>query len=285
MRQNRRHKAILHSAMRQNTITRIGRPRPLVWVVLGVLLTALLTGLWIGYSRLHALWAEQCAVTDIARQVSITTGANIKAGLILEHLGLKKGANLAEIDFAEKRREILERIPNIRALTIARHQPDRIEITVEEREPIARMNVKGNKTITGRAVDAEGVVFIRQAGTSLLPTVFEGQPFTGPGQRLSGRAKAALRMLEACRDKDLAELGILNVDTTYPDFLVATLGNYSRAKIAWEGMDAPTAETNKRMTEQLTALRDAVRQAGPYVKIWNATIQGRVFGDTKEPIL
>lgn len=285
MRKNKKRRALLHSSMRANTLTRGNGRHPIVWVILTTLALGLLVGGCIGYAKLRAIWAEQCVITDIARQVSITTGANIKADLILEHFGIRKGANLALIDFKAKRQEILNRIPNIRSLTIARRLPNRLEITVEEREPIARMNVKGNKSVTGRAVDAEGVVFIRQAGTSMLPMIFEGQSFTPPGKVLTGRARAALQMIDACRDKDFVELGVLNVDTTYIDFLFATLGNYSRAKIAWSGMDNPTAETEGLMKDQLESLRNGMRNAGSAVKIWNVTLPKRAFGDTKEPIL
>jgi predicted small integral membrane protein len=148
------------------------------------------------------------------------------------------------------------------------------------------------RTATGRVVDAEGVVFIRQAGTQLLPTIFERESrFTKPGQRLSGRALAALRLLEFCRDGEAAKLGIQRVNATRPDDLVAILGNYSQAKIAWEGMDAPTAETRAAMEKQVTHLVQAfqTRLATPSNGVvstvtWNATEPGVVYADTKEPI-
>lgn len=289
MRKNRKRRTILHSAMRPNALTRGGGRRPAVVAACATLLAALAVGGYLAYSKLRAIWMEQCVLTDVERQVSITTGANIKAGLILYQFGLKKGANLAKIDFAKKRRETLERIPNIRALTISRHLPDRVEIAVEERDPVARMKVRGSKAVTGRVVDAEGVVFVREAGTSLLPVIYEGKtPFTAAGKTLSGRAAAALRMLEACRGDELAGLGVLEVHTHHLDYLIATLDNYSLAKIAWDGMDAPSAGTDDCMVTQLKCLRDAKREAaarGIVVKVWNVTLPGVAAADTKEPIL
>jgi len=280
---------MLHSALRQNSLTRAGGRRPLVLAASLALLAALAAGGYLAYSRLRAIWMEQCVIADVERQVSISTGANIKAGLILYQFGLKKGANLAQIDFARKRRETLERIPNIRALTISRHLPDRVEITVDEREPIARMNVKGNKGVTGRVVDAEGVVFVREAGTSLLPVIFEAKTtFTPPGKTLSGRASSALGMIEACRRDDLSGLGMLNVYTHHPDYLVATLDDYTFAKISWDGMDAPSAGTDECMMTQLRCLRDAKRNASAHGIVsrgWNVTQPGVAAADTKEPIL
>ncbi len=284
MRKNKKRKPLLHSAMRPNALHRGEKKRTLAWIICGILGAALLTGAWMGYQKLYALWIEQCEITDVSRQISITTGDHIKAGLILDFFGIKKGGNLAKIDFKKKHREILERIPNIRELIILRHLPDRLEIHVEERTPVARMNVKGNKRVTGRVVDTEGVVFVRQAGTLHLPTIYEARTFTAAGKKLAGRAQAALRMLEVCR-ADFPSLGILAVDTTHADHLLATLGNYSLAKIAWKDMDSPTAGTEQAMRTQLDHLQSAVRTGGSRVKVWNATLPHRTTGDTKEPIL
>ncbi len=285
MRRNKRRKTLLHSAMRPNVLDRGDRKRALARIVCGVLIAALAAGAWIAYNKLYALWIEQCEITDVARQVSVTTGDYIKAGVILESFGIRKGGNLARIDFRRKHREILERVPNIRRLTVQRHLPDRVEIRVEERKPLARMNVKGGKSVTGRVVDADGVVFVRQADTSLLPTILEKQhAFTAAGRTLDGRSLAALRLLEACQ-ADFPGLGVLTVDATGPDHLLATLGNYSRAKIAWPGMDAPTAESGPAMRRQLERLQSALRTGGSAVKVWNVTLPNRATGDTKEPIL
>ena len=297
MRKNRKRKATLHSAMKANKLEAGNKRRVWATALAFVLVAAALGGAVFAYQKLYGLWISQCVITDVARQVSVTTGQHIKPGLILESFDLRNGANLAHIDFGKKRAEILEKVPNIRALTIARHLPDRVDITVEEREPVARMSTVDDKgvarrTATGRVVDAEGVVFIRQAGTQLLPTIFERESrFTKPGQRLSGRALAALRLLEFCRDGAAAKLGIQRVNATRPDDLVAILGNYSQAKIAWEGMDAPTAETRAAMEKQVTHLVQAfqTRLATPSNGVvstvtWNATEPGVVYADTKEPI-
>ena len=273
--------------MRQNTISRSGGRRG--WAAraaLAAVVIAAAAGAWLGYGKLRGIWAEQCVVTDVSRQVAVKTGTNIRRELILEKFGLKNGANLALIDFAAKRDEILAAIPNIRALSVSRLLPDRVEITVMEREPVARMNERGGKPVTGRVVDAEGVVFMRQdAGTALLPMVVEAQTPTKPGKRLEGRQRAALRLLIACQEPEWSELKVLAVNTTHQDYLMATLGNYTRAKLAWEGMDTPQAEAEKSLRVQLKALRDAKRSpAGQAVKVWNVTEPGMAFGDTKEPI-
>ncbi len=289
MRRNSKRKAILHSAMRPNTIARSSGRGPLVWTILALAAAALVAGGWLAYVKLHGVWIEQCVVTDLSRQVTVTTGANIKPGLVLELFGLRQGANLAQIDFAAKRDEVMKKVPNVKSLTISRRLPDRVEITVVEREPVARMNIKGNGgKVTGRVADADGVVFVRQAGTQLLPTIYEQKsPFTAVGKTLTGRSRAALELVCACQDSEFSELGVMNIDTTRKDFLVAILGgNYAEATIAWEGMDGPPSASSARaMRRQLSRLRDARRTAsGINVRKWNATIPNRAFADTMEPI-
>ena len=274
-----------------------GRRRTGLIALACVLVAAAATGVVLAYRELYALWISQCVVTDVARQVTVTAGQNVKPEVIRESFGLTNGCNLAEIDFRRKRDETLAKIPNIRALTVTRHLPDRVDIVLEEREPVARLNVLDDKgvarrTATGRVVDHEGVVFVRQAGTQMMPTIFERDgSHTKPGQRLKGRALAALRLLEYCRDGAAAELAIQRVDATRPDDLFAILGDYSQANIAWEGMDAPTAATQAAMEKQIDYFVKAYRTrlAVPSngimsAVVWHATEPGVIYADTKEPI-
>ena len=284
MRENRKRKT-LHSAMKSNRIDADGGKKRLVLMIVGaILLAALAVAGTLGYLELKELWIRQCVITDLSRQVEIATGANIKAGLILESFGLRKDANLALIDFSARRREILERVPNIRTITVSRHLPDRVSIVVEEREPVARLAVKGNRN-TGRVVDTEGGVFKRQTGTQMLPTITE-KTETPAGERLSGRTLAALRLLEFSKDGDYAAFAVQDVSTVPTDYLYATLGNYQTAKIAWEDMDRPIASTRAAMVSQMEHFLQAYRvgTAGPG-SVWNVTIKNRAFVDNKEPIL
>ena len=298
MRKNRKRKAILHSAMKANRLDTGGKKRIWLFMLAVVATAAAATGAVFAYQKLHELWISQCVVTDVSRQVSVKTGKNLKAEQITYALGLTNGANLALIDFRKEHSRVMNNIPIIRSLAIARHRPDRVDIVVEERAPVARMGVVdergvARRGITGRVVDSEGVVFqLQTPGTQTLPTVFErAGRFTKPGQRLEGRALAALRLLEFCRDGEAAELGIQRVDATRPDCLFAILGNYSQANIAWTGMDSPTAETRAAMEKQLMHLVKAykTRLATPSngiasVVVWNATEPGVVYANTKEPI-
>lgn len=271
--------------MKQNKIVRNG-PRGILVVIAVILVIAAAVGLYIGYDQLRDLWLEQCVIEDPSVQVTVTSGKMVKADVLAENFGLRKGANLALIDFDAKREEVLRKIPNLRSISISRQLPDKIRIVAEERTPVARMNVRGRKSETGRVVDADGVVFVWQRGTQMLPIIREMQaPGTAVGHRLKGHALAALRLIESGLESERSELGILEVDVSKPDYLLATLGNYSRAKVAWEGMDDPTPATRANIDRQLNLLVKAIRsRIGDGTVIWNATdtsTPGRIYADSK----
>lgn len=255
-------------------------------IVASVLVAAAMTGVFLAYHQLRDLYLEQCVIEDFSTQVSITSGKMVKADVIAYELGLRKGANLALIDFSEKREAILKKIPNLRSLSISRKLPDKVFVVAEERSPVARMNISGRKRTSGRVVDSEGVVFICQRGTSMLPTIYEASsPGTAPGERLKGRALAALRLIEACREPEFQDLGVLDADITKQDYIMATLGDYSRAKIAWDGMDDFNAASKTSLDSQLKLLVKAIRAKIVPGKIWNATVPGSIFMIPKGNIL
>ena len=265
-----------------NKIERPSHTGLIVTVVL-IVLVLLGVGTMLGYDKLKAVYLEQCVITDMASQVEITSGKMVPPSTIAEELKLRVGANLALIDFAVEREKLLARVPNLRTIRIARRLPDKVSVTAEERTPVARMELKGKAGISGRVVDTEGMVFIWQRGTQTLPVIREAlPPGTPKGQRIARRTLAALRLIEVCREPEFLELGVLEVDVSKPDFLLATLSNYSKVKIAWNGMDEQTPAAMADLRIRLANLHKAMRsQIAPATVIWNATMPDTVFADTQ----
>ena len=269
--------------MKANKVEHSGRFGLKVVFGLGALL-AVSVGTVFAYGKLRDLYFEQCAIVDMDSQVEIVAGKMVLPGTIAEAFGLKVGANLATIDFAQKRKNLLERIPNLRTIQISRRPPDKVRITAEERTPIAKLALTGSRKITGLVVDAEGMVFPWRPDTQTLPTIREASTSSTPkGHRVTKRTLAALRLVEACRETEFLELGLLEVDTSRRDFLVATLGNYSKLKILWDGMDGPSSATSRAdLVKRLTRLRDTIRShVANDTVIWNATVPDRIFADTQ----
>ena len=271
--------------MKVNKIERSNNVGLVVTAVV-VLLVILALGAVFGYEKLRDLYLEQCVITDMPSQVQISSGKMVHPSTIAEELGLRPGSNLALIDFTAKREELLAKVPNLRRVRIERHLPDKVIVTAEERTPVARLGLKGKNTATGRVVDTEGMVFLWQRGTQTLPVIREATPQGTPkGQRIAGRTLAAIRLIEACGDPEFTELGILEIDVSKPDYLLATLGNYSRVKIAWEGMDDESPASRADLVRKLGLLRMAIRsQVAPDAVIWNATMPDTVTGDTQKKL-
>lgn len=271
--------------MKANKIERPNRTGLIVATGI-ITLAAFGVGVVLGYEKLKSIYLEQCIVTDMASQVEISAGKMIHPSIVAEELGLRTGANLALIDFSEKRRQLLAKVPNLRDVRISRRLPDKVIVVTEERVPVARMGLKGRDRVTGRVVDTEGMVFVWQRGTQTLPTIREPQPpGTQKGQRITRRTLAALRLIETCREPDFVEFGLLEVDVSKPDFLLATLGNYSTVKIAWDGMDEQTPASHADLVRKLGLLRKAIRsQVAPDAVIWNATMPDTITGDTQKKL-
>lgn len=272
--------------MKRNAIQRRSRGRVLaVAAVVGAVAAAIV--LAVGYDRMRSAYLAQCIITDKARQVeiSVVSGKLVKPDVIAAEFGLRNGANLGLIDFRRKRAEILRKIPMLRELTVTRLLPDRVRIRAEERTPVVRLGTSGRKQPSRRVADAEGVVFECVRGTRSLPVIREASGrVAAPGQRLKGRARAALDLVLLCRESRHSGLAVLDVDTSKADFLLVTLGDYSLAKISWDGMDDATPASRAALESRLDRLLEAVsaRCDGLKVVVWNATRPDYVYGDTQE---
>ena len=258
-------------------------------VTLLVLLAAALTGIAFGVTSLRKTWREQCVVTDRELDVVIDNRKDeqrrmVHPDIITLYFGLTNGANLATIPFAELRKKLLGRIPNIADLKIERRLPNRVTITVVEREPAVRIATLKGRADSGRVADLEGVVFPFSSNVSALPVIREATA-TPAGKRLSGMAAAAVRLVEEAALPELADLSVLEVDTTHADYLLVTLGDYSRARIAWDRMCEDTRASRTSLTNQLARLSKAIAtRVITQPTLWHATdygSPGRVFA--KDP--
>ncbi len=236
------------------------------------LLPAVAVGALVALDALRAIWREQCIVTDREVDVVITSGRMVHPDVITYHFGLTNGVNLATVPFEELRNRLLEQVPNIRDIRIERRLPNRVTIDVFEREPIARIAGPDGKKSNGRVADSHGIVFEFMNNTAQLPLVHEpATPPTKPGKRLTGAAAAALRLIEAANSPDLAELRVLEIETFHPDYLMLTLGDYSRAKFAWSHMLEDSLVAKESLDRQLRNLANAIASQVMPTKMWIAT--------------
>lgn len=241
-------------------------------------------GIWAICQRLASTYNRQCRVTNIGEQVEISTGKQINARMIKVHFGLTNGADLASIDFARLRERLLADTPNLKDLKIALRQPNHLRIEAIERIPIVRVMGYGPKASKNYAADREGYIFwYPQRETALLPIIRDAKMKSGGQKRISGMALAALNLLEEASSPEYDVLKIQEVDTLKRDYLLVTLGDSSRAKIAWEDMGRPSRESHASLTNQLSRLTQVVKSnVAAGTRLWNATdwgTPGRIYAD------
>ena len=239
-------------------------------------------GVSIGIGALRATWLEQFRVQDSAIDVVVTsTGKNVKPETIIYYFGITNGANLATIPYAEKRESLIARVPNIRDIQIWRQLPRRVTVDVKEREPAVRIAPTKGKPESGLVADYDGVVF-RTFNCPPLPIIREpDEARRTPGQRLEGNAYAALQLVHLLADAangksdaepELANLRVLEIDTSKKDFLLVTLDDYSTAEIAWDHMGQDSEAALQSLRRQLVHLAQAIAtRLTPRATRWIAT--------------
>ena len=254
--------------------------------IAGIVAVALAAwGSAVAFGKMRQTYELQCCVTDAGEQVEVVTGKIIPARLIVNHFGLTNGVNLAQIPFTTLRERLLKDTPNLRDVKITRHLPNSVRVEVTERVPVVRVIGSASNASPNNAADRDGVVFwYPRRDTALLPIVRDAKKRTSsPGERLTGMSLAALQLLEEAADPEFAALSIQEVDTFKPDYLFATLGDSSRAKIAWEDMEKPTKSSRASLRRQLSRLTKAIKSnVAAGTKLWNATdwgTPGRIYAN------
>lgn len=239
----------------------------------------------IAFSRLADVYGRQCRLTDAGEQVEIVAGKILPARLFINHFNLTNGVNLAQVPFSELRERLIRDTPNLKDVKIVRTVPNRVRLEVAERVPVVRVIGAGANANPNYTADSEGKVFwYPRRDTSLLPIIRESKKNTSTaGAKLTGMAMAALRLLEEASDPEFATLKIQEVDTFKQDYLFATLGDSSRAKIAWEDMESHSKASRTSLRRQLKRLSQAIKSnVAVGTKLWNATdygVPGRIYAN------
>ena len=244
-----------------------------------------------GVGALREVWREQFRVQDSAIDVVVTSsGKNVTPATIVYYFGLTNGANLATITYDELRRSLIARIPNIHDISIERRLPRRVTVDVKEREPAVRIAPPKGASDSGLVADYDGVVF-RTYNSPRLPIIRESSEIRHTaGHRLEGHARAALQLVhllaEVADGKSdappaLADLRVLEINTSKKDYLLVTLADYSTAEIAWDHMGEDSEIAHQSLRRQLVHLAQAIAtRLTPRATRWIATEYekgGRVY--------
>ena len=232
------------------------------------------------YYAFHAYYRKSTdlfVVKDTEENIIIDTGRTVTPDLVKMFLGIKEGVNLFSINVDEKRDELLKKAPSIKDISIQRYMPDRLVISIIEREPVARVG------IDGQVVDDEGVVFARSSkDASTLPVIcktkIKGKPkMPVPGDRLQGMDMAAVRLAASTFRPD-CKTRLNYIDTSKSRYLHLIFPDGREARIAWDDMDKFTSRTWDKMILQFDRLIDCMEtDVGKLHHLWDAQHPKRIY--------
>ncbi|MBI4277765.1 MAG: FtsQ-type POTRA domain-containing protein [Armatimonadetes bacterium] len=132
-----------------------------------------------------------------AREIVVRGPSTIPPREVLRLAGIRPGMNLFQVN-PDAVGERVRRYPRVRAVRVALHLPQRLEITVVERQPRMALPYQGEHVL----LDEDGVAIARAPAAPgllqvdvhdlALPWIILGEPLPSPGVRLAGAAAAML---------------------------------------------------------------------------------------------
>lgn len=155
---------------------------------------------------------------------------------ILEAFAEDAGRSLYLVPLAERRRRLLE-VNWVRDASVARLWPDRLEVRIEERQPVAfvRLEARQPGALSHTAlIDADGVLLEIPPGSSYDLPVLAGVREDQPREARALRVRKMQRLLEEIGE--LAER-VSEVDAANPNNLRARIQAGGRVVEVWLGQE------------------------------------------------
>jgi len=231
------------------------------------------------------------------RRIDVETDGVILPDQLRRWTGVKTGDNLLALDLATVKRN-LELVSLIDAVSVERVLPHTLRIRVNEREPVAQVNVptadaSGKIVVTVFELDADGYVMQPlDPHLCVMPLAQVSEPvpvITGlnafqlqPGRRVdSPQVQAALQLVSTFNTSPMAGLADLQrIDVSAPEILVATttqgseitfgLDDFSRQLGRWREI----YDAGQRLNKAIAALNLAVTNNIPARWMDGGTVPG-----------
>jgi cell division septal protein FtsQ len=207
-----------------------------------VMWVALLGGAYVGGKELlrRFVWENpDYYLSDIR----ISTGDLLQRDQILTATGIEEGMNIFKVD-TKKARAALDALPQVERAEIQRILPNRVDISITERRPIAWVTKSANENPTASSgawlIDARSVVMKpRQIVEQYhhLPQV-SGVPVANfaPGQKVNTvEMESALKLIQL--NSDNTRWQVRHIDLTKQWCMIVTDQNNSRFTFGLDGVD------------------------------------------------
>ena len=244
---------------KRNTVTTVGgraaevsgrRVNRTVTTVL-ILIFAFLTGivLWLTLQKL----GEELLLTNPEYRIAaidiVSDGQRVSPAKVKQWAEIETGMNTHVVDIGKIRKALL-RVPVIKSVDIKRILPDRIEIRISERLPMACM---GLHRVMG--VDQTGYVFTIAPPPTVMPVIMGYVEQISPGARLQGRLYNAVEVVDVLNRTPLGGLMKVEViDVREPDCLLLKLTEGPVIRLSWPDMAMSTPESRVALEGKLRSL-------------------------------
>lgn len=207
--------------------------------------------------------------------VSIEGAARVSRAAVLKVFAADRGRSIADIDI-DRRREQLRRIDWVREATVRRIWPNRLLVRIEEREPVAMIQVPAG--ISGSfgeplrmqpmLIDADGVILPMQGPVPRALPLLMGVRREQDIERRRRLVHLMLRVLEELRP---AASSIPEVDVTDPE----------NVRVAYQTPDhlVVLALGNEKYLERLNVFLghlEAIRDRLSHRAVLDLTTEGRI---------
>jgi cell division septal protein FtsQ len=255
-----------------------------VWHRIGVLLFSMVVlgflGLFLfaGFVRVRdAIFAnnDRFAIKKIdVIEGQIKTEAMIREYLAYE--GINIGTNLFAFDIGAFEKVYLKRNPLVRMIQVSRDLPDRLEVAIQERDPLARIGQR-----TTLVADSEGFVFRLNSKQRLhrLPVIIGCKdPQLVPGEYVRGSTRRAVDVLYVC-DNPRVGVRVVGIDISRRDYLIVhvqTPYGIKECLLSWDDMDKGLAYSGKDLLVRLNRLKEGIKRDRGRHNRYDVTFPGSV---------
>jgi POTRA domain, FtsQ-type len=268
-------------------MSRKGRSRRrLEWFKVVTLFSLLGTGGWGIYSLVHSWETDRTALatavhSEPVREITLRTDGMLTQKWAAEVLALPKNASLMSLDLEVLRDKLLT-YGQVRVAVLRRYFPDILEVTVQERTPVARlMASEGDGPARQLLVARDGVVY---DGFNFDKQMLATLPWLA-GVRLLKTTDGKLAPIAGMADvSTLLSMASLEAPQLYKSWLIVSLDRLEvRDEIVVKAQDIPEIVFSRkrdfrRQIAQLDYVVDSVRGvvAEPTLLSVNLSLEGQV---------
>jgi cell division septal protein FtsQ len=206
--------------------------RTVVVVLTLCLLVCFFVGLVFGFKWVRRQLFSKNPRFEI-QHLEITCDGKLREEQVREYSGLREGMNLFGLSFDEIQNELLKS-PLVESVTIERHLPSTLSVSVKERMPVARIML-GHYNVP-RLIDRYGVVLPPRMSAELarLPLIKGMEETVQPGKETGNRdVECALEIVALCESKKYLHtyIPLESLDIKYEDFIDMRLTGGARVRM------------------------------------------------------